>query len=113
MIILLFFQGTNYQRTNPLSEINSDSRNKFWEEQEKQEQTRKELEIKKQQQENEQIEQERKKREVSAASEETQNIKAILHLHLIIVEMLIISNSYIYVTFIHIIDSFALLSCHR
>merc|ERR1712179_60035 len=33
--------GTNYKRTNPLAEINSNSRNQFWEEQEAEERRRK------------------------------------------------------------------------
>ncbi|KAF2347517.1 Actin-depolymerizing factor domain [Trinorchestia longiramus] len=60
--------GTNYQRTNPLSEINTSSRNKFWEQQELEEQSRKQQEIKKKQQEEQLIEQERRKNELTSSS---------------------------------------------
>ncbi|KAB7498425.1 Drebrin-like protein [Armadillidium nasatum] len=56
--------GTNYKRTLPQVEIDSNSRNKFWEEQEAEEKVRKEEEIKKREQEQKKLEKERVEREL-------------------------------------------------
>ncbi|XP_018026771.1 drebrin-like protein A isoform X2 [Hyalella azteca] len=61
--------GTNYQRTNPLSEINTSSRNKFWEEQEHEEQVRKQEEIQRKKLEEMTIDQERRKTEMKSSKE--------------------------------------------
>lgn len=58
------FQGTNYKRTNPLAEIDSKSRNKFWEEQEAEERRRKTEEQQKKEEELKKLESERRQREV-------------------------------------------------
>ncbi|XP_071535140.1 drebrin-like protein isoform X2 [Panulirus ornatus] len=57
--------GTNYKRTNPLAEIDSRSRNKFWEEQEAEEKRRKVEEQQRRDEELKQLENERKQREIS------------------------------------------------
>ncbi|KAK3861266.1 hypothetical protein Pcinc_032737 [Petrolisthes cinctipes] len=59
--------GTNYKRTNPLAEINSQSRNKFWEEQEEEEKRRKTEEHKRKEEDLKKLEIERKQREISEA----------------------------------------------
>lgn len=64
-----FDMGTNYKRTNPLAEINTRSRNKFWEEQEAEERKRKVEEQKKRDEELMLMEKERKQREVEDAKQ--------------------------------------------
>nr|XP_027235584.1 drebrin-like protein B isoform X4 [Penaeus vannamei] len=56
--------GTNYKRTNPLAEIDSKSRNKFWEEQEAEERRRKTEEQQKKEEELKKLESERRQREI-------------------------------------------------
>ncbi|XP_047478500.1 drebrin-like protein B isoform X4 [Penaeus chinensis] len=56
--------GTNYKRTNPLAEIDSKSRNKFWEEQEVEERRRKTEEQQKKEEELKKLETERRQREI-------------------------------------------------
>ncbi|XP_042223915.1 drebrin-like protein B [Homarus americanus] len=64
--------GTNYKRTNPLAEIDSKSRNKFWEEQEAEERRRKFEEQQRKDEELKNIETERKKRELTDAQHREQ-----------------------------------------
>ncbi|XP_076053191.1 actin binding protein 1 isoform X8 [Oratosquilla oratoria] len=59
--------GTNYKRTNPLKEIDSNSRNKFWQEQEAEERARQAEEQQRKQVEAKKLEEERKKREEAEA----------------------------------------------
>lgn len=56
--------GTNYKRTNPLAEINSNSRNQFWEGQEVEERRRKMEEQQHKNEEVKKLEKERKEREI-------------------------------------------------
>ncbi|XP_042879770.1 drebrin-like protein B isoform X4 [Penaeus japonicus] len=56
--------GTNYKRTNPLAEIDSKSRNKFWEEQEAEERRRKTEEQQRKDEELKRLENERRQREI-------------------------------------------------
>ncbi|XP_064087145.1 LOW QUALITY PROTEIN: drebrin-like protein [Macrobrachium nipponense] len=62
-----FDMGTNYKRTNPLAEIDTKSRNQFWEEQEAEERRRKTEEQQKRDEELKRLEVERKQREISDA----------------------------------------------
>ncbi|XP_068242942.1 drebrin-like protein [Palaemon carinicauda] len=62
-----FDMGTNYKRTNPLAEINTKSRNQFWEEQEAEERRRKTEEQQKRDEELKKLEVERKQREINDA----------------------------------------------
>ncbi|XP_066979243.1 drebrin-like protein B isoform X3 [Macrobrachium rosenbergii] len=59
--------GTNYKRTNPLAEIDTKSRNQFWEEQEAEERRRKTEEQQKRDEELKRLEVERKQREINDA----------------------------------------------
>ncbi|XP_076053186.1 actin binding protein 1 isoform X3 [Oratosquilla oratoria] len=61
--------GTNYKRTNPLKEIDSNSRNKFWQEQEAEERARQAEEQQRKQVEAKKLEEERKKREIADAKQ--------------------------------------------
>ncbi|KAK7085344.1 hypothetical protein SK128_006061, partial [Halocaridina rubra] len=60
--------GTNYKRTNPLAEINTKSRNQFWEEQEAEERKRRIEEQQRKDEELKQLERERKQREARSCS---------------------------------------------
>lgn len=62
--VFSMIQGTDYKRVIPTRDINTQSRDKFWEQTEKEEQKRKEEERKRLQEEKEKAEQERKEREV-------------------------------------------------
>ncbi|KAK8730581.1 hypothetical protein OTU49_008086 [Cherax quadricarinatus] len=64
--------GTNYKRTNPLAEIDSKSRNKFWEEQEAEERRRKTEEQLRKEEEIKKLERERKQRELTDAQHREQ-----------------------------------------
>uniref|UniRef100_A0A0P4W0E5 ADF-H domain-containing protein n=1 Tax=Scylla olivacea TaxID=85551 RepID=A0A0P4W0E5_SCYOL len=67
--------GTNYRRTNPLAEIDSRSRNKFWEEQEEEEKRRKQEEQQRKEEELKKLEKERKQREILEAQHREQLTK--------------------------------------
>nr|XP_045582822.1 drebrin-like protein A isoform X1 [Procambarus clarkii] len=67
--------GTNYKRTNPLAEIDSKSRNKFWEEQEAEEKRRKTEEQRLKEEELKKLENERKQREIIDAQHREQLTK--------------------------------------
>ena len=62
--MFLLVQGTDYHRVIPTRDINTKSRDKFWQQTEKEEIKRKEAEMKRLQEEKERAEQERKEREV-------------------------------------------------
>ncbi|XP_045138484.1 LOW QUALITY PROTEIN: drebrin-like protein B [Portunus trituberculatus] len=67
--------GTNYRRTNPLAEIDSRSRNKFWEQQEEEEKRRKQEEQQRKEEELRILEKERKQREILEAQHREQLTK--------------------------------------
>ena len=62
--VFLLVQGTDYHRVIPTRDINTKSRDKFWQQTEKEEIKRKEAEMKRLQEEKQRAEQERKEREV-------------------------------------------------
>ena len=66
--MFLLVQGTDYHRVIPTRDINTKSRDKFWQQTEKEEIKRKEAEMKRLQEEKQRAEQERKEREVGWTS---------------------------------------------
>jgi len=67
LLFLLSLQGTVYKRTIPKQEINSQERDKFWEQQEQEERARQETERRRREEDKKRLEVERQKRD----SEET------------------------------------------